>query len=75
MQRAKTKMAELAKAHAKALMPSFGDGVDDQRAIEVLTHEITDLLKRSEKRLQKLATNDSSEDSKVRKNVQVTNRP
>ncbi|XP_051197957.1 syntaxin-43 isoform X1 [Lolium perenne] len=70
MQRAKTKMAELAKAHAKALMPSFGDGVDDQRAIEVLTHEITDLLKRSEKRLQKLATNDSSEDSKVRKNVQ-----
>ncbi|KAM0882732.1 hypothetical protein ACQ4PT_032105 [Festuca glaucescens] len=70
MQRAKTKMAELAKAHAKALMPSFGDGIDDQRAIEVLTHEITDLLKRSEKRLQKLSTNDSSEDSKVRKNVQ-----
>lgn len=70
MQRAKTKMAELAKAHAKALMPSFGDGRDDQRAIEVLTHEITDLLKRSEKRLQKLSVKDSSEDSTVRKNVQ-----
>nr|CAB3502064.1 unnamed protein product [Digitaria exilis] len=70
MQRAKTKMGELAKAHAKALMPSFGDGRDDQRAIEVLTHEITDLLKRSEKRLQKLSMKDSSEDSNVRKNVQ-----
>ena len=75
MQRAKTKMAELAKAHAKALMPSFGDGRDDQRAIEVLTHEITDLLKKSEKRLQKLSVNDSSEDSKVRKNVQVMTPP
>ena len=70
MQRAKTKMAELAKAHAKALMPSFGDGRDDQRAIEILTHEITDLLKRSEKKLQKLSMKDSSEDSNVRKNVQ-----
>jgi syntaxin 16 len=71
MQRARTKMTELAKAHAKALMPSFGDGRDDQRAIEVLTHEITDLLKRSEKRLQKLSMKDLSEDSNVRKNVQV----
>ncbi|KAL6861633.1 hypothetical protein ACP4OV_017333 [Aristida adscensionis] len=70
MQRARTKMTELAKAHAKALMPSFGDGRDDQRAIEVLTHEITDLLKRSEKRLQKLSIKDKSEDSNVRKNVQ-----
>ncbi|XP_066313567.1 syntaxin-43-like [Miscanthus floridulus] len=70
MQRARTKMAELAKAHAKALMPSFGDGRDDQRAIEVLTHEVTGLLKRSEKRLQKLSMKDSSEDSNVRKNVQ-----
>ncbi|XP_062227885.1 syntaxin-43-like isoform X1 [Phragmites australis] len=70
MQRARTKMTELAKAHAKALMPSFGDGRDDQRAIELLTHEITDLLKRSEKRLQKLSMKDSSEDSNVRKNVQ-----
>uniref|UniRef100_A0A0E0L734 Growth-regulating factor n=1 Tax=Oryza punctata TaxID=4537 RepID=A0A0E0L734_ORYPU len=70
MQRARTKMAELAKAHAKALMPSFGDGRDDQRAIEILTHEVTDLLKKSEKRLQKLSMKDSSEDSNVRKNVQ-----
>ncbi|XP_072993926.1 tlg2p-like protein a [Typha latifolia] len=70
MQRARTKMGELAKAHAKALMPSFADGMDDQHAIEVLTHEITDLLKRSEKRLQKLSSTDPSEDSNVRKNVQ-----
>ncbi|KAK3131452.1 hypothetical protein QOZ80_6AG0506640 [Eleusine coracana subsp. coracana] len=70
MQRARTKMTELAKAHAKALMPSFGDGRDDQRAIEVLTHEITDLLRRSEKKLQKLSMKDASEDSNVRKNVQ-----
>jgi hypothetical protein len=73
-QRARTKMTELAKAHAKALMPSFGDARDDQRPIEVLTHEITDLLKSSEKKLQKLSMKDASEDSNVRKNVQVVIR-
>ncbi|XP_038973544.1 syntaxin-43-like [Phoenix dactylifera] len=70
MQRARTKMSELAKAHAKALMPSFGDGHEDQHTIEVLTQEITDLLRKSEKRLQKLSSSDPSEDSNVRKNVQ-----
>ncbi|XWS42344.1 hypothetical protein CRYUN_Cryun16bG0006600 [Craigia yunnanensis] len=67
---AQTKMARLAKAHAKALMPSFGDGKEDQRNIEVLTHEITNLLKKSEKRLQKLSAAGPSEDSNIRKNVQ-----
>ncbi|KAE8679277.1 Syntaxin-43 [Hibiscus syriacus] len=70
VQRARTKMAELAKAHAKALMPSFGDGKEDQRTIEALAHEITNLLKKSEKRLQKLSATGPSEDSNVRKNVQ-----
>ncbi|CAL9131256.1 unnamed protein product [Musa acuminata var. zebrina] len=70
MQCARTKMSELVKAHAKSLMPSFGDGKEDQHVIELLTHEITDLLKRSEKRLQKLSSGDPTEDSNVRKNVQ-----
>ncbi|RYQ90083.1 hypothetical protein Ahy_B09g096365 isoform A [Arachis hypogaea] len=70
VQRARTKMVELAKAHAKALMPSFGDGKEEQRAIESLTYEITDLIKRSEKRLQRLSAGGPSEDSNVRKNVQ-----
>ncbi|KAJ9681805.1 hypothetical protein PVL29_017940 [Vitis rotundifolia] len=70
VQRARTKMAELVKAHAKALMPSFGDGKEDQHRIESLTQEITDLLKKSEKRLQKLSSTGPSEDSNVRKNVQ-----
>ncbi|XP_028770828.1 syntaxin-43-like isoform X2 [Neltuma alba] len=70
VQRARTKMAELAKAHAKALMPSFGDGKEEQRTIETLTHEITDLIKRSERRLQRLSATGPSEDSSVRKNVQ-----
>lgn len=70
MQRARTKMAELVRAHAKALMPSFGDVKDDQHAAEILTQEITDLLKRSEKRLQMLSASGLSEDSNVRKNVQ-----
>ena len=71
IQRARSKMAELGKAHAKALMPSFGDGKEDQGRIEALTYEITDLLKRSEKRLQILSAAGASEDSNVRKNVQV----
>lgn len=70
VQQVRTKMAELAKAHAKALMPSFGDGKEDQRRIEGLTHQITDLLKTSEKRLHRLSKAGPSEDSNVRKNVQ-----
>lgn len=71
IQRVRVKMTELAKAHAKALMPSFGDGKEDQHQIESLTLEITDLLKKSEKRLQRLSAGGPSEDSNIRKNVQV----
>ncbi|CAK7340590.1 unnamed protein product [Dovyalis caffra] len=70
VQRARTKMVELAKAHAKALMPSFGDGKEDQRTIEGLTQEITGLIRKSEKQLKRLAAAGPSEDSNVRKNVQ-----
>ncbi|KAE9448188.1 hypothetical protein C3L33_19923, partial [Rhododendron williamsianum] len=70
VQLVRTKMGELAKAHAKALMPSFGDGKEDQRRIEALTQEITGLLKKSEKRLQRLSAGGPSEDSNIRKNVQ-----
>ncbi|KAA8545225.1 hypothetical protein F0562_020009 [Nyssa sinensis] len=70
VQRVRAKMVELAKAHAKALMPSFGDVREDQRRIETLTQEITDLLRKSEKRLQKLSACGPSEDSNIRKNVQ-----
>ncbi|KAL2941106.1 Syntaxin-41 [Bienertia sinuspersici] len=70
VQRARTKMSELTKAHAKALMPSFGDGKEDQRRIENLTNDITELIRRSEKRLHRLSGSGSSEDSNVRKNVQ-----
>ncbi|CAN6575762.1 unnamed protein product [Malus baccata var. baccata] len=70
VQRARVKMAELTKAHAKALMPSFGDGKEDQRLIESLTQEITNLIRKSEKTLQRLSAAGPSEDSNVRKNVQ-----
>lgn len=70
VQRARTKMNELTKAYAKALMPSFGDGKEDQRNIEALTQEITYLLKKSEKRLQILSKGGPSEDLNIRKNVQ-----
>ncbi|KAM7478418.1 hypothetical protein LguiA_026631 [Lonicera macranthoides] len=70
VQRLRAKMSELAKAHTKALMPSFGDGKEDQQLIEALTQEITNLLKKSEKRLQILSAGGPSEDSSIRKNVQ-----
>ncbi|KAL9689158.1 hypothetical protein QQ045_033591 [Rhodiola kirilowii] len=70
IQRARTKMAELMKAHVKALMPSFGDGKAYQRRIEALTHEITDLFKKSEKLLKNLSSGGPSEDSNIRKSVQ-----
>lgn len=70
IQQARTKMAELDKAHANALKAIFGDGREDQYVIEALTHDITNLLRKSEKRLQKFSASGSSEDSNLRKNVQ-----
>lgn len=70
IQRARDKMAELAKVHAKALTPSFGDGKKDQYMIEELTQEITALLRKSEKKLKKLSDGGPSEVSSIRKNVQ-----
>ncbi|KAK4746146.1 hypothetical protein SAY87_012458 [Trapa incisa] len=70
VERARVKMAELAKVYAKALMPSFGDGKEVQRLIEGLSLEITDLIRRSEKKLMRLSAAGPSEDSNVRKNVQ-----
>ena len=72
IQRARTKMAELGKAHAKALMPTFGYCIEDQHQIESLTQEFTFLFRKSEKQLQKLSAAGPSEDSNVRKNVQVS---
>ncbi|CAH8273437.1 unnamed protein product [Arabidopsis lyrata] len=70
IQKVRDKMSELAKAHSKALMPTFGDNKGIYREVEMLTHEITDLLRKSEKRLQKLSTRGPSEESNLRKNVQ-----
>ncbi|KAL2945309.1 Syntaxin-43 [Bienertia sinuspersici] len=70
VQRARIKMAELVKAHSKALMPSFGDAREDQHQIEGLTQEITDILRKSEKKLKELSARGPSEDSGVQKNVQ-----
>ncbi|OAP00076.1 TLG2B [Arabidopsis thaliana] len=71
IQKVRDKMNELAKAHSKALMPTFGDNKGIHREVEMLTHEITDLLRKSEKRLQMLSTRGPSEESNLRKNVQV----
>jgi syntaxin 16 len=70
MQRARSKISTLVKTYAKALMPTFGDTISDQHAIEELTQEITHLLKRSEQMLQKLSGHGLSEDASVQKNVQ-----
>ncbi|XP_019163718.1 PREDICTED: syntaxin-41-like isoform X2 [Ipomoea nil] len=66
----RVKMAELVKAHAEALTPSFIDGEVDQCRIEALTQDITDLLRKSEKTLQNLSAGGRSEDSTVKRNVQ-----
>lgn len=73
IQKVRDKMGELAKAHSKALMPTFGDNKGDQRVVEMITHEITDLLRKSEKRLHNLSSRGGgpSEESNLRKNVQV----
>nr|GEU61901.1 syntaxin-43-like [Tanacetum cinerariifolium] len=70
IQCARSKMSQLTKAHAKALLPSFGDGKEDQHRIKALAYEVTDLLKKSEKKLRKLSAGGPLEDSTIRKNVQ-----
>ncbi|GJT14656.1 putative t-SNARE [Tanacetum coccineum] len=64
-------MSQLTKAHSKALMPSFGDGKEDQHIIEALTYKVAHLIKKSEKKLRKLSAGGPLEDSTIRKNVQV----
>ena len=76
MQRARTRMNELVKAHAKALRPIFGDNKGEQQVIESLTREITTQLKKCEKNLQRLSVGiETGEDANLRKNVQVRIRP
>lgn len=72
MQQARAKMAELAKAHGRALMPSFDETSKEERTIELLSQQITKLLKKCEQRLQQLSrpTGPSEQDANIRKNVQ-----
>lgn len=72
MQRARSKMGELAKAQARALLPNFDTSKNThEENIELLTQEITRILKRCEKFLQRL-TQDlrPDENSSICKNVQ-----
>jgi syntaxin 16 len=74
MQRARGKMAELSKAHSRALMPTFDDSQKEEHTIELLSQQITKLLKKCEQKLQQLSkgTGPSEQDASIRKNVQVS---
>eukprot|EP00898_Chlorokybus_atmophyticus_P005022 jgi/Chlat1/5520/Chrsp369S00408 len=68
----RSRMAELAKAHEKALRPTFDDSSNQQAVseAEALQQDITRRLKRCEAQLHKLSARDQSADAAVRKNVQ-----
>ncbi|OAE29301.1 hypothetical protein AXG93_3102s1270 [Marchantia polymorpha subsp. ruderalis] len=71
MNKVKSKMAELAKSHGRALMVSFDDNTGEQQTIELLTAEITRSLKKCEQKLQRLSGGQgNSGDENLRKNVQ-----
>ena len=72
----KVKLRELSSAHAKALLPTFDDvGGAEDHVVEVVTNEITRLLKRCEGRLRRLgeraADGADAEETRVVKNVQT----
>lgn len=69
-----TQVAELGRAHAQALLPTFDDVSSDEHAVEILTQEVSRLFKRAESGLKQLgAVRDGSEkDAKMRKNVLVS---
>jgi len=74
----KEKMKELAAAHSKALLPNFDDAATEgeDRVVEVLTQDITRLVKRCEGRLLRRgdggggASKRGKQDDRVVKNVQ-----
>ncbi|CAM6094662.1 unnamed protein product [Calypogeia fissa] len=71
MNKVKSKMADLAKSHGRALMVSFDDNIGEQRTIELLTAEITRALKKCEQKLRRLSGGQGvSGDETLRKNVQ-----
>ncbi|EFJ11929.1 hypothetical protein SELMODRAFT_234811 [Selaginella moellendorffii] len=73
MQKIRSKMGELAKAHARALMPTFDDikGKGQEHNIELMSQDITRLLKKCEQKLRQLSQDRGhSEDMKLRVNVQ-----
>eukprot|EP00271_Cylindrocystis_brebissonii_P015600 TRINITY_DN38547_c0_g1_i1.p1 TRINITY_DN38547_c0_g1~~TRINITY_DN38547_c0_g1_i1.p1 ORF type:complete len:318 (+),score=74.75 TRINITY_DN38547_c0_g1_i1:476-1429(+) len=73
MQRIRAKMSELAKAHARALLPNFDNSKSPhEENIELLTQEITRSLKRCEKDLQRLTggSGGQEENKRIAKNVQ-----
>ncbi|KAL2642872.1 hypothetical protein R1flu_010459 [Riccia fluitans] len=71
MNKAKSKIAELAKSYGRALMVSFDDSTGEQQTIELLTAEITRSLKKCEQKLQRLSGGQgNSGDENLRKNVQ-----
>ena len=80
MQRVRERMSELAKVHARALLPTFGTEAEAgrkteaERQMERLTTEITRSLKQCEQRLQRLsvaAKDGSGGNSAICRNVQV----
>eukprot|EP00897_Mesotaenium_endlicherianum_P006454 jgi/Mesen1/5837/ME000297S05029 len=71
MQRLKSKTAELSKAHARALLPTFDNENTHDETVELLTQEITIGLKRCEKSLQRLTKGSTGgEDNNIARNVQ-----
>lgn len=54
-------------------MPTFDDSSGQDHTIELLSQEITKLLKKCEQKLQQLSkgTGPSEQDANIRKNVQV----
>ena len=76
MQKIKSKMAELSKFQAKALLPNFDNaGNPNEENIEQLTREITVSLKRCERDLFRMSDKGKSAGSEldiVAKNIQVS---
>ena len=77
MQRVRQKMAELAKAQARALLPTFDTSANSHdETIELLTQDITRSLKRCEKSLRRLTQDGGADENKsIAKNIQVRFRP
>jgi syntaxin 16 len=74
LEQIKKKIAQLVEQHKKHLLPGFDDRTEDERAIEILTAEITRMFQKCHERIKHIGAGEAltAQELLVRPNIQST---